>query len=330
MSDAQVLASFATQVTACESLGSPFTARVVAACQANLNRTTDVGRKILDWPGDPTPRGDAVALRLAGALHALVMSGRAPALAACYPPEAGADPDALEAAVAAALVDHAGFIAGILERAPQTNEVGRSAALYAGLLVVADRATPAVELLEIGSSAGLNLMLDRFSYDLGGRQAGAAASAVRLRPRWTGSPPQGPEPRIVGRRGCDLAPIDVRDPAERLRLRSYIWADQAERLARQDAAVAIALADPPVLDRMDAAEWVERQVETEPTPGVTRVLMHSIAFQYLPENGRARVRAAMRRAGERATRAAPLAWLSFEQADEGPALSLQVWPSHVR
>lgn len=325
MSDADVLAAFSGQIAACESLGSPFTARVLHACAEALSPSTAVGRRILGWSGDPTPRGDSVPLRLAGALHALVMDGRAPGLAACYPPRAPA-PGALAEAVARALEDEERFILGFLERPPQTNEVARSAALYAGLLALGARTGLALEVLELGSSAGLNLLLDRFTYHLGGRTAGTPGSAVVLSPRWTGAAPQGPEPRIVARRGCDLTPIDIRDPQERLRLRSYVWADQTQRLARLDAAVEIALTDPPPLDRMDAADWVEARVAAPPAEGVTRVLMHSIAFQYLPEAGRQRVREAMHRAGSIATDTSPLAWLSFELADAGTDLTLQLWP----
>jgi len=288
-----------------------------------------VGRTILDWPGEPSPRGDSVALRLAGALHALVMSGRAPDLAALYPPSRQDHPFddvAAVTAVAQAFERHETFVAGFMARAPQTNEVGRSALLYSGLITLAARAGPAMEVLELGSSAGLNLLLDRFAYDLGGRKSGTPGSGLRLAPRWTGSSPQGPEPQIVERRGCDISPVDVRDEEERLRLRSYVWADQADRLARLDAAVAIALAEPPPLDRMDAAFWVAQHVARPQRPGTTRVLMHSIAFQYLPQAGQARVREAMEEAGSRATPAMPVAWLSFEQADGGAELTLRAWP----
>jgi hypothetical protein len=329
MSTAEVLAAFSAQIAACDALGSPFTANVLRACRTALSPETAVGRTILDWPGDPSPRGDSVPLRLAGALHALVMSGRCPDLAAFYPASRHEDPfDAVSAAraVTGALRRHHAFIDGFIARAPQTNEVARSAVLYAGLIALAARTGPAMEVLELGSSAGLNLLLDRFAHDLGGRRAGTPGSGVRLAPRWTGPSPQGPEPRIVDRRGCDLSPVDVRDPDEWLRLRSYVWADQAERLARLDAAVAIARAEPPPLDRMDATDWVGHRLARPQREGTTRVLMHSIAFQYLPEAGQARVRDAMEEAGSRSTQAAPLAWLSFEQAEGGPDLTLQVWP----
>lgn len=330
MSAAEVLAAFSQQIAACDALGSPFTANLLRACRTALSPDTALGRTILDWPGDPSPRGDSVALRLAGALHALVMSGRSPDLAAFYPssrPDGRLDAAAAAGALTGVFERHEAFIDGFMKRAPQTNEVARSAVLYAGLIALADRTGAVLDVLELGSSAGLNLLLDRYAHELGGRHAGTPGSSVRLAPRWTGPSPQGPEPRIVERRGCDLSPVDVRDADERLRLRSYVWADQAERLARLDAAVAIARADPPPLDRMDATDWVGLRLARPPREGATRVLMHSIAFQYLPAAGQARIRDAMEEAGSRAKEASPLAWLSFEQAAGGPELTLRVWPN---
>ena len=62
----------------------------------------------------------------------------------------------------------------------------------------------------------------------------------------------------------DLHPLDVTKAADRERLLAYIWADQAERLARTEAAIAIAAADPPLLDRGDAADWLEAQLDPAP------------------------------------------------------------------
>ena len=76
--------AFATQAENCERLGSPFTARVLRAVPALLDRAAPLGRRVLDWPGEIGPSGASVPLRLAGGLHALALSG-AP-LADAYPP----------------------------------------------------------------------------------------------------------------------------------------------------------------------------------------------------------------------------------------------------
>jgi hypothetical protein len=326
MSEAAVRLSFHQQADASRQLGSSFTALVAEALERVLDPRTRVGALVLGWPGDASPRGDVLALRLAGAMHALVLSGRAPALARLYPPAPAPAVDALASACREAIGEHDAFVAGFVAKAPQTNEVGRSGVLYPGLVAIARETQLPLRLYELGASAGLNLLPDRFAYDLGGARRGAAGSPVLLRPAWEGPVPEGPEPVIVARRGCDLAPVDIRAEEDRLRLRSYVWADQPERLARLDAAIGLALCDPPVIDAADAADWVECAFAAPGPDGAVRVLMHSIAFQYLPESGRSRVAEAMRAAGQRASPRSPLAWLFFEQGLSGAELMLTVWP----
>jgi hypothetical protein len=328
VSEAAVREAFAAQARWCDQLGSPFTARLMRAADRALGRDTASGRAILDWAGPPDALGDSVPLRLAGALHGLVRAGRLPALAALYPPHPPPDEGRLAEALAAALAAADSDILAWLSFAPQTNEVARSGALYPGLMTVAEETGLPLALFEVGASAGLNLQSRRFAYDLGGRACGDPDSLVRLAPAWSGPPPAGPDPAVVARRGCDLAPIDVRDPGQAARLAAYVWPDQPERLARLSAAIAIARADPPRLDRTDAATWVEAHLA--PQAGEARVLVHSIAYQYFPERQQLRIAAHMARAGERASAGAPLAWLAFEQDGAGPSLALTLWPGGAR
>ena len=328
MSEAAVRAALAAQAGHCERLGSPFTARLCGALALHLDRTGPIGRRVLDWPGVPDAGGDALPLRLAGGLHALVRRGRLPALARLYPPHPLPEPEALWAAVAAALDEAADDLAPWLDGAPQTNEVARSALLMAGLAVVSAATGLPVSLLELGASAGLNLVLDRYAYDLGGRALGAPSSPLRLAPPWQGGSPPAAAVVVRGRRGVDLNPLDVTAPADRERLMAYIWPDQPERLARTGAALALAQADPPALDRADAAAWLEARLAEPPEPGVARVVQHSIALQYFPDAAKRRVAAALAAAGERAGPDAPLAWLRFEHEPElgAPSLRLRLWP----
>lgn len=69
--ETRVRVSFAVQARWCEKLGSPFTARLLEGLGADLDHTTMSGHRVLTWQGPPDALGDAVALRLAGALHAL-------------------------------------------------------------------------------------------------------------------------------------------------------------------------------------------------------------------------------------------------------------------
>src|SRR5690606_38619973 len=186
-----VRSHFRRQASACARLGSPFTARLLALVEDRLDQAGVVGRTLLRWPGDP--KADALALRLAGGLHALVLSGDAPCLAAAYPGGARADdPAALRAAIAMSLEAHADFILTFLARPPQTNEVGRAAALRGGFLTVAAATGLPLRLCEIGASAGLNLHWDAYAYDLAGTTFGPPDRPLSLRPAW-----QGPLPPLL-------------------------------------------------------------------------------------------------------------------------------------
>jgi len=297
-------------------------ARLCALLAERLDRDTELGRRVLDWPGSTDAFTDALPLRLAGGLHALVRRGEAPGLSACYPPHPLPDREALWAALAPVLAEP--DLLPWLDSAPQTNEVGRSAVLMAGLLVVADLFPKPVELLELGASAGLNLVLDRYGHDLGGVRAGDPDSPLQLRPEWQGLPPPDAPVRVARRRGVDLHPLDPRRDGDRLL--AYVWPDQARRLAQLETALAIAAEDPPEVEPGEAADWLEARL-AEPRARATRVVLHSIAFQYFPGETKARIEAALGEAGAAASGEMPLAWLRYEHdGGERIALRLRTWP----
>jgi hypothetical protein len=167
----------------------------------------------------------------------------------------------------------------------QTNEPGRAAVLYAALLWLTERHGKPIRLLELASSAGLNLLVDRYCYVVGGEELGDPASPVRIVEPWQPGPdidvPDAARRlRIVERAGCDLAPLDPADRDQRLVLLSYIWPDEPERLARTRAALDMAAADPPRVDAANAREWLEGQ--PPPPPDTLTVVWHSVFRQYLP------------------------------------------------
>ena len=129
---------------------------------------------------------------------------------------------------------------------------------------------------------------------------------------------------MAERAGCDLAPLDPREPADLLRLRSYLWPDQPHRRALTDAAAAVASTR---VERADAVDWLRRRL-TEPRPGRLHLIFHTVAWQYLPPRARAEGDALIDAAGGRATREAPLARLGMEADGGGPdaALTLTTWP----
>lgn len=322
--EASVRAAFERQAEWAAKLESPFMTGLCRLLGERLDRSTEVGRRVLDWAGKADVFSDALPLRLTGGLHALVRRGEAPGLAACYPPNKVPDSETLWAALAPVLAEPA--LLPWLDGAPQTNEVGRSAVLMSGLLVVADLFGQPMELLELGSSAGLNLLLDRYGYDLGGVEAGDPESALRLRPEWKGAAPPGAAVEVVRRRGVDLHPLDARSDGDRLL--AFVWPDQARRLAQLEAALAIAAREPPRVERGDAADWLEARLSERQEAGVARVVLHSIAFQYFPDGTKARISAAMEEAGAGATFEAPLAWLRYEhEGGERIGLRLRAWPS---
>ena len=292
-------------------------------------RALSVAERILDWPGDPRGRADALPLRLAGALHGLVIEGRDPGLAAVYPPhhDAATD-DALWAAVSAALATHAPYVLARLDGPPQTNEPQRSAALCPGMLTVAALTGLPLVTSELGASAGLNLSWDRFAYRFGDAAWGDPVSPVTIAPDWSGPPPPLPPVTVTERAGVDRAPPEPSKDPDRSRLISFVWADQTARKTRVAAAIDIARAAEARVDRDDAVDWLATRLAT-PRPGRAHVIYHSIFWQYLPPDAQTRARALLDAAGAAATSRAPLAWLRMEGdgAEPGAAITLTLWPT---
>jgi hypothetical protein len=315
--------AFRVQARACAGLDSPFMARLMALAADRLAPGCAVADRILGWPGEAGPSGASVPLRLAGALHALVIDGTDPALAAVYPPAAPSDA-ALWAAVEAALHGHEARLLRWLDSPPQTNEVRRSAALLAAATWIAARHPLPFVLSELGASAGLNLAFDRHALRAGGLTLGAEGSPVALAPDWRGPVPAPRTIEVTQRAGVDLNPLDPREPGARLRLLAYLWPDQPHRRRLTEAAIALADTVP---DRGDAAPWLERRL-AERHEGRVHMVFHTVAWQYFPAETQARCRAALATAGARATPEAPLARVGME-ADATPgsaALTVTLWP----
>lgn len=315
--------AFHQQARYCVAAGSPLTAEIVGALGDILDHSTRTGRKILDWEGDPMI--DALPLRIAGGLNALVRAGRDDLLTRLYKSR---DVEA-HPILRQTLEKWDDWLYPWLERPPQTNEVARSAALWPGMLEIARRFGPDMEWIEIGTSAGLNLNMDRFGYALGGMASGDSLSAVQIKPSWTGRSLHAAPVHVVDRLGIDLNPLDVSDPVISERLLAYIWPDQAERLARAEAAIRVAQANPPPIVKGDATELLEPLLSEPQSDGRTRVIFHSIAIQYFPADARKQVTELIKAAGARANACRPLAWLAMEFREIGAAqaqLTLRCWP----
>jgi len=265
---------FLGQADSCEGLGSSFTAMLCRVAADLLDRDTVVGRAILDWPG--LARDDAVALRFCGALHAVVLDKADSDLVAIYPPHSGSDAD-LPRVMAGVLARHETRLLEAMKSAPQTNEVARAAMLLPGFLAIARETQLPLSLFEIGASAGLNLNVERFRYTYGAEAWGDPGATVRLAPEVRAAPPLEGTLTIAGRRGCDISPVDLADPAARLRLRSYVWPDQSARVERINAAIALALREHVTVEKAGALEFIRDHV-TKALPGVARTVFHSIMW----------------------------------------------------
>jgi hypothetical protein len=334
---AGVLEAFRLQAEFCRSFGSPLYARLLARAAEDIERGGPVARLLDGWTGNPIP--DALVLRLMGGVHRLVLDGAAPELARFYP-SAGGTPawPALWTTFERVVEEHASSLRPALDRPVQTNEVRRSAALLGGFLTLSAAYALPLRLLEIGSSAGLNLCWDRYRYEVSDSVAegtpaavrpvwGDSASPVTIRTGWTGPLDVfGARATVAERAGCDLAPVDVTDATQVRLLESLIWPDPLERLTQLRAAVAFARRTPPSLARRCAADWLAEHLAA-PRYGVATVVFHSIMWWYLSEEERDRVTAIIRRAGARAGARAPLAWLRLELMQATDAdLRLTHWP----
>jgi hypothetical protein len=317
----------AYQADVCAQSGSQLYARVLEGVRADLEAGGPCATVLRGHEGDSF--GSALALRLLGAVHRIVLDGRAPALAACYP-SAGGDPAAGDPAAAfvSTVREHGEEVARRLEDGVQTNEVGRSALLVGGFAEVARRTGLPLRVLEVGASAGLNLRWDHYAYDTREGVSGDPGSPVRFAGVWDGAAPALPasfEGLVAERRGCDRNPLDPTTDEGHRTLAAYVWPDQLERFERLRGAVEVARRVPATVVQADAIEWLEEAL-AEPAAGVATVVVHSIVLQYLPAERRPLLGRTITAAGQGATAGAPLAWLRMEPAGDKAELRLTTWP----
>jgi hypothetical protein len=277
------------------------------------------------------PAEQVPGVRLLAAVHRDVLRGRARALAPHYPSVGGdGDADAAWPLLRDHVAANADDLTAWVDHVPQTNEVGRSIAIVGGWLTVAAETGLPLRLLEPGCSAALNLRADHYRYEQGGRGWGEPDSPVRFVDRWDGGvPPLDVRCEVADRRGCDRFPVDATSEDGQLTLLAYVFADELERFRALRAALEVAGRVPVEVDRGEAAAWLEEQLAVLPE-GQATVVFHSYFWQYLSEDDAGRARRALLQAGERATRSAPLSWLSLEEGPggdyAGSELRLRTWP----
>ena len=328
MDRALAIESFRFQARASADTGSPIYAELLGRAAEDLEAGGVFAELVEGFEGHPILR--ALPLRVMGAIHRIVLDGRAAELAAHYPSAGGRfEPERAWRALLEVARLHGDEIRGSLGANVQTNEVLRSAALLGGFLRIARETGAPLRLREIGSSAGLNLVWDRYRYELGPHRWGDPRARLLLRSEWSGAAPDLSTPvRVESRAGCDVAPIDLSDPAARRRLESFVWPEQTDRLALLRAALETVSEDPPRVDAMAAGAWLAREL-AEPARGEATVVFHSVVWWYIPKDEQERITREMEAAGERASARAPLAWLRMEGSDPTPLgaeLRLRSWP----
>jgi hypothetical protein len=177
----------------------------------------------------------------------------------------------------------------IATRVTNTNEVGRSALLHPGFRTIAKDIAGPLSLIEVGPSAGLNLIWDK--YGVRYRKDGAviasvgdgAALVIDCELRGAGVPPTGPAPRVGGRVGLELNPVDLTNRDDRDWLRALVWPDQASRLTRLDRAIELFAAEKPAIRAGDALALLPDALAAVPRDQVP-VVYHTIAvYQFSTE-----------------------------------------------
>jgi hypothetical protein len=287
--------SLEAQIEAFTTMRSPLYARVVGYVLENYRAHGVAHDFFTDVPARATASTPGV--RLMGALHYLALHGDAPELAAHFPSCGGdGDAEALWEVAQELLASREARIGELYDETPQTNEVLRATVLSAGLSALARMTGLPLRLFEIGASAGLNTRLKGDDYVVDERAA------------------------------CDLHPLDIDDPGHVLRLLSFVWADDAERIARFHEAIASARAHPLVVEQGDMFEWLQRRVTLK--AAYATVVMQSVVADHLTKEQRVRLVATIEAIGANATLASPFAWLrmEFDAPTRRFATILQTWP----
>jgi hypothetical protein len=322
---------FEFQAAACQALGSSLYAGLLNQTAADL-RAGGPAVAVLDGHLAAPGRG-ALALRMLGGIHALVLTGRAPELAKFYPSVGGqADPgpnaELAWPAMRRVLIEHQDEVRSWLGHPPQTNEVGRGAALVGALCRLAAEASYPIRLVEIGASAGLNLRADKFRITGADVAYGESSSPVQIIDGWLGDVPAVRPIEVVSRVGGDLAPVDPVSDSGRLRLIAYVWADQVKRLDRLRGACQLAAEVPAEMRTEPASETIGG---TTLEPGTWTVLWHSIMRQYLSEEQKDAVDEGIEALGAQATTSARFAHVSLElvRGTADTPVDVVTWPGRV-
>lgn len=268
-------------------------------------------------------RGQPVPNLMFAAAQYLLLSGERHRLAAFYPAVGGSSdtPGDPVPPFRDFCLQHAPAIQQLLHtRLVQTNEV-RRCALTMPALTLASAGQP-IALIEVGSSAGLNLLFDRYGYRYGDQRCGDRESAVQLNCVPRGLPPPVPArlPVVASRVGLDLNPIDVRDHDATRWLRALIWPEQTDRAHLLERALVLAEAQPPPLRAGNALELLPQAFAEAPDTAQLCVV-HTFTLNQFS----AAMRAQFGHLIASHSHQRPIAVISVEWREPFPPLTLAHW-----
>jgi hypothetical protein len=322
--DMDALARSFTHFATVESRSSPLYERFAhgAAADADILRLAAQARA-----------GQLAPLLLFAAVQYLLMRETAHPLAAFYPTLArdappAADPWPLFRAFCLA---HRPEISELVAtRLVQTNEVRRCVCLLPAFTWVAHRKPKRpLALIEVGPSAGLNLLWDRYGYAYGeDLRCGDAASPVQIACALDGArKPPLPDvmPEVAYRVGVDLNPVDVRDPEATRWLKALVWPEHTDRFRLLEEALRVAQDDPPKLYAGDALDLLPELIAAAP-PEATLCVFHTFVLYQLTPAARERLAALLE---EQAARR-DLCSIEVDGGHSGASLQLSAFESGQR
>ncbi len=240
-------------------------------------------------------QGQPIPNQFLAAAHRLVLANPTEDVARYYPSASGEpmpDADPFPAFRAFCLDRRDQMLELLRSKRVQTNEVGRCAYLLSAFGMIASHSGhQPLALVDVGTSAGLNLLFDRYHYSYSnGLKFGPTDSQVQLVAEVKGNVFPDLEngiPTVGSRLGIDLTPVDLSDFETFMWMRALVWPDHSERMARFNGAASIALADPPELVAGDALDLLPGILDTISYESARCVLSCHVLNQ-LPPEGRDR------------------------------------------
>ena len=301
-------------------------APLYASLSAGITADPSLHRLLLDAP--PSQR---LPVLLFASIHSLLLAEPTHPLADWYPnlrsvPRLPQD-DELMPTFLAFVRDHLNEIKQLVStRSTQTNEVGRSL-LFLPPLGMITQEVGAVTMVDVGTSGGLNLLLDKFTYlyepDNGSLASTVGASStVSLTTSTRGAVPIPARlPSIAGRLGIDVNPIDVTNAEQARWLEACVWPDQLERFRHLRSAIELARIDPPRIVKGDLVAEISKALASVRPLGHP-VIINSWVLNYLHDSDRDAFMYELEHIGA----ASNLSWI----AAEAPALTAGLpWPCEI-